>query len=37
MRNFGLLYVQFLFLKPSEYIRYENSAFSMKNMRVFLT
>ena len=35
--DFGHFYAQFLFVNHSEYIRCENHAFSMKNMRVFLT
>ena len=36
MRDFGHFYAQFLLVNHSKYIRCENRAFSMKNMRVFL-
>ena len=35
MRDFGHFYAQFLLVNHSKYIRCENRAFSMKNMRVF--
>ena len=36
MRDFCHFYAQFLFFNPSKYIKCENRAFSMENMRVFL-
>ena len=36
MRDFCHFYAQFLFFNHSKYIKCENRAFSMENMRVFL-